>query len=354
MNTRVVGFRYANEAVGALVLVAVLMFVMALVQAGRIREWFDPGVTIKVILPDEGLFGLTEGATVEILGAKAGEVRHIVLTPAQHMYAEIYVRKAMLGFLRHDSQAIIRKQFGVAGASYLELTRGAGAPLDQEYAVLTATAERPPTDAMSELIAEIQKKVIPMIDDAQVALRTLTALAVSLQDPHTPLQQLLADLHAITGRLERGEGAVGRLLSDDTLARDLETLLRQVNTTMQRLEPILIAVETTTRHTAALTAALDTYTEGLPQFSKRMQALLTSLQAMLTDLSRTTPELPRLTKNLAHTTESLPLLLVQTEQSLDNLDKLLQQLRSHWLLGGRRSEAQQEPSRRLPVREITP
>ena len=354
MNTRVTGFRYTNEAVGGLVLVTVLMFVIALVQAGRIREWFNPGATIKVILPAEGLFGLTEGATVEILGTKAGEVRRIVLAPAQRMYAEIYVRKAMLGFLRHDSQAIIRKQFGVAGASYLELTRGGGEPLDQEYAVLTATAERAPTDAMSDLIAEIRKKVLPMIDDAQGALQALTSLAVSLQDPQGRVQQLLADLHAITGKLERGEGAVGRLLSDDTMARDLETLLRQVNTAVQRLEPILSAVETTTRHTAALAATLDTYTGGLPQFNKRMQALQTSLQAVLTDLSRTTPELPRLTRNLANTTESLPLLVVQTEQSLDNLDKLLQQLRSHWLLGGRRSEAQQEPSRRLSVLEITP
>ena len=113
VNTRVTGFRYTNEAVGALVLVAVLMFVMALVQAGRIREWFNPGITIKVILPAEGLFGLTEGATVEILGTKAGEVRRLVLAPTQHMYAEIYVRKAMLPFLGRDSQAIIRKQFGL-------------------------------------------------------------------------------------------------------------------------------------------------------------------------------------------------------------------------------------------------
>ena len=111
MSTRVAGFRYTNEAVGALVLVTVLIFVLALVQAGRIREWFDPGATIRVILPDEGLFGLTEGAPVEILGTKAGEVRRIVLAPDQHIHAVIYVRKAMLAFVRRDSQAIIRKQF---------------------------------------------------------------------------------------------------------------------------------------------------------------------------------------------------------------------------------------------------
>jgi phospholipid/cholesterol/gamma-HCH transport system substrate-binding protein len=354
MNTRVVGFRYTNEAVGALVLVAVLLFVIALVQAGRMREWFDPGTTIRVILPAGGLFGLKVGAPVEILGTKAGEVRRIILDPAQSIHAEIYVRKAMLGFVRRDSQAIIRKQFGVAGASYLELTRGSGAALDWAYAVFTATAERPPTDAMGELIAEIRQNVVPIVDDARVALQVLTALVVSLQDPQGRVQHLLTNLHAITEKIERGEGVVGRLLSDDTLVRGLETLLHQLNADVQRLEPILSALDTTARHAATVTATLDTYTGGLPQFSKRLQALQASLQAVLTDLSRTTPELPRLTRNLAKTTESLPLLVVQTEQSLDNLDKLLQQLRRHWLLGGQRSEAQQEPSRRLSVLEITP
>jgi phospholipid/cholesterol/gamma-HCH transport system substrate-binding protein len=131
----------------------------------------------------------------------------------------------MLGFVRRDSQAIIRKQFGVAGASYLELTRGRGEPLDWEYAVLTAPAERAPTDTVSALIAEIQSKVAPLLDDAQVALHTLTTLAVGLQDPNGTLQRLLADLHAMTGRLQRGEGAVGRLLNNETSARDLETFL---------------------------------------------------------------------------------------------------------------------------------
>jgi phospholipid/cholesterol/gamma-HCH transport system substrate-binding protein len=353
MSTRVAGFRYTNEAVGALVLVTVLIFVMALVQAGRIREWFDPGATIKVILPAEGLFGLTAGATVEILGTKAGEVRRIVLDPAQHMHAEVYIRKAMMAFVRRDSQAIIRKQFGVAGASYLEITRGSEAPLDWKYAVITATAERAPTDTMSELIAELRSKVVPLLDEAQVAIQTLTALAVGLQDPHGGLQRLLADLHAITGKLERGEGTVGRLLSDETLARNLTTFLEQTNAAIPQLGPALSSVEGAARNAAALTAALNKSSAGLPQLIQHLQTTLTSLQGVLTDLRRTTPELPRLTKSLANTTESLPLLMVQTEQTLDNLDKLLRQLRAHWLLGGRQSDGQESP-RRLPALEIKP
>jgi len=260
----------------------------------------------------------------------------------------------MLGFVRRDSQAIIRKQFGVAGASYLELTRGSGAPLDWEYAVLTATAERAPTDTVSALIAEIQSKVVPLLDDAQVALHTLTALAVSMQDPNGNLQRLLADLHAMTGKLQRGEGAIGRLLNNDTLARDLEAFLDRTRADLRRLAPALSAVESAARNMTALTTVLNKSSESLPQLTQRLQATLASLQEVLADLRRTTPELPRLTKGLAHTTEGLPLLMVQTEQTLDNLDKLLRQLRGHWLLGGRRSDAQQESARRLPALEITP
>ena len=354
MHTRGTGFRYTNEAVGALVLVTVLIFVLALVQAGRIREWFNPGATIKVILPAEGLFGLTQGAQVDLLGTRAGEVRRIVLDPDRQIHAEIYVRKAMLAFVRRDSQAIIRKQFSVAGASYLELTRGSGEALDWEYAVLTATAERAPTDTVSALIAEIQSKVVPLIEDAQVAMHTLTALAVGLQDPNGNVQRLLADLHAMTGKLQRGEGAVGRLLNNDTLARDLETFLDRTRADMRRLGPTLSALEAAARNVTAMTTGLNKSSENLPQLTQRLQATLASLQEVLTDLRHTTPELPRLTKGLANTTESLPLLMVQTEQTLDNLDKLLRQLRAHWLLGGRRSNAQQESSRRLPALEITP
>lgn len=354
MNTRFAGFRYTHEAVGTLVLGTLLIFVLALMQADHIREWFDPAATVRVILPAEGVFGLTQGARVEILGTKAGDVRKIVLAPDQHLHAEISVRNTMLAFVRRDSQAIIRKQFGVAGASYLEITRGSGAPLDREYAVLTAIAERAPTDAASELIAEIRSRVLPIIEDSQVALQTFTALASSLQGPIDSLQPILTDLNIITGRLERGEGSVGRLLTEDTVARDLETLLAQASVDMQRLGAILTATAETARHAATLTATLNKYTGALPQLAKRVDALLVPLQKVLEDLRKTTPELPRITKSMADTTEGLPLLILQTEQSLDSLEKLLKQLRSHWLLGGRRSDAAQESSRRLPALDITP
>ena len=117
---------------------------------------------------------------------------------------------------------------------------------------------------MSELIAELRSKVVPLIEDAQVAIQTLTALAVGLQDPNGGLQRLLADLHAITGKLERGEGVVGRLLSDEALARNLATFLEQTSAAMPQLGPAFSAVEVAARNAAALTAALNKSSGSLP------------------------------------------------------------------------------------------
>jgi hypothetical protein len=53
MNGRKSPFRYTNEAVGALVLLTVIVFIAAVLQSGRLQNWFDPGVKLKVILPKE-------------------------------------------------------------------------------------------------------------------------------------------------------------------------------------------------------------------------------------------------------------------------------------------------------------
>ena len=108
-------FRYTNEAVGLFVLMTLLIFIAGLIYSGRVSEWFNPGETLRVLLPDDGLSGLTRGSTVEILGTKAGEVREIVINPSEKIYAEVRIDREMALFVRSDSKATIRRTFGIAG-----------------------------------------------------------------------------------------------------------------------------------------------------------------------------------------------------------------------------------------------
>ena len=86
--------------------------------------------------------GLSPGAEVQVLGIRAGEVRRIVIDPNQRMHAEARIEEQMTPFIRRNSQVVIRRQFGVAGAAFLEVSRGTGEPMDWGFAVLAAGTDR--------------------------------------------------------------------------------------------------------------------------------------------------------------------------------------------------------------------
>ncbi len=325
-------FRYTHEAVGALVLLALLIFIAAVLQTGRLRNWFEPAATLKVILPAEGLFGLSRGAKVEILGTQAGTVSEIVVQSGQEIHAVVDLKQKMKEFVRRDSGAIIRKEFGVAGAAFLEISRGTGEPLDWDYAVINAVAERAPTESMGELLSEVRTKVIPIIDEAQ---------------------RLLVSLNTITGKIAGGEGAIGRLLVEDRLAIEVEDLLSQVNTNIGKLSPMLESLQTTVRNLAVLSTEIAKQSGEIPQVTRDAAKVLASLQLIMQDLSRTTPQLPKMIENVSAAATDVPALLGQTQQVLYELEGLLRQLRSHWLLGGGGNSGP-PGNGRIPAREVTP
>jgi phospholipid/cholesterol/gamma-HCH transport system substrate-binding protein len=345
--------RYASEIVGTLVLVAVIVFVLALFVGGRIEEWLNPGLNVRIVMPSEGLYGLSEGSSAEILGSKAGEVRRIVIQPDESIYAEVHIKDSMADFVRRDSEVVIRKRFGVAGDAFLDISRGDGQPLDEEYAVLEARIDRAASASAGELLAQIRDKALPVIDDAASTINALAALTDGLQDPQGNLQQTLTNLNAVTGRLARGEGAVGRLLVEDSLVRELETLVAGLNRTLGGMSPVLDELQVTVRNIAVMSEAISTQSQAIPEVSRRMGSVLDSVDDILKDLKRTTPELPRIARSMAATTENLPILLLQTQQTAAELEMLIRQLRASWLVGGGSGEPTR-PAPRISPLDVTP
>ena len=157
--------RYSDEWVGLLVIIAMLLFFGVAVEAGILSRWFQSNATLRILLPEQGSAGLSPGADVEVLGTKAGEVSRVVITPNQQMYAEASIEEQAVPFIRRDSVAVIRKRFGIAGAAYLDISRGRGQALDWGYAVIPGTTERDPTESVGTLIDEVRGKVFPVLDD---------------------------------------------------------------------------------------------------------------------------------------------------------------------------------------------
>jgi phospholipid/cholesterol/gamma-HCH transport system substrate-binding protein len=341
-------FRYVSRRVGALVLIAFGIFAIALLQAGVLRDLFKSTLSLRVILPESGLAGLDEGASVQIMGTDAGDVREIVIDPEQKFHAVVEIEEAMEPFVRRDSKVFIRKQFGIAGAAFLEITRGQGQPLDWDYAVLTAEADQAPTESMGEILEDVRAKVLPIVDQVQRTIGAAGDLITQLQAPDGQLQTILADLGKVSGRLAAGEGTVGRLLAEDTLVRQLETTLGELNQQVARLDGIVADFQTASGEVAAMSQAIGAQSGRLPAMIESANAALAAFSQVMAEAERTMPEITGLVRETSGASVALPTLLTQTQRTMAELQQLLVQLQGVWLFGGGDGGAA-EPTRLSPL-----
>jgi phospholipid/cholesterol/gamma-HCH transport system substrate-binding protein len=324
--------RYMDEWVGLVVVASVAVFLGVALQAGFLRDWFKPVSTLRILLPEAGVAGLSVGADVEVLGTRAGRIIRIVIDPSEQMHAEAEIDEQATAFIRRDSRAVIRKRFSVAGAAYVDIQRGGGPELDWNYAVIQAETERAPTETVGALIDEVRAKVFPVLDDAG---RAMKSLAVTME------------------RVEQGEGNIGRLLSDETLVRSLETTAAEAQAAAAGVRRLVAQLEPAIGRINELTTTMNAQEGGVPELLRRAEEALTSLQTATRNLSRAAERTPRIARNVENATENLPSLLTQAQQTARELEQALAQLRRSWLLGGN-AEAAEQPSDRLPATEVQP
>jgi phospholipid/cholesterol/gamma-HCH transport system substrate-binding protein len=341
-------FRYGSRRVGTLILIAFGIFVIAVLQAGFVRDLFKSTVSLRVILPETGLAGLNEGTSVDILGTDAGQVREIVIDPEQRFHAVVEIEEAMQPFVRRDSAVFIRKQFGIAGAAYLEITRGQGEPLDWDYAVLTAESGQAPTESMGEILEDVRAKVLPIVDDVQRTIGAAGDLIAQLQAPDGQLQTILVDLGKVSARLAAGEGTAGRLLADDTVVRELETTLGALNQQISHLDRIVADFQTTSGEVAAISRTLGAQSDRLPAMIESANAALAAFSQVMAEVERAMPEITGLVRETSSASIALPTLLTQTQRTMAELQQLLVQLQGVWLFGGG-DGGHAEPTRLSPL-----
>ena len=307
---RLLRLRHTDEWVGLLVVLAVAMFFGTIFEAGVLRRWLKPDSELHIVLPQNGLDGLAVGADIDVLGTHGGRVDQIVLNPNGEMYAVATIERQTDAFIRRDSRATIRRRYGVAGAAYVDITRGSGTPMDWDYAVLTATAEPNPADTITATLNQVRSELLPTLAHAQHAMTTLDAV--------------ITDIKA-------GHGSAGRLLTDDTLIRRSEDTVATLKAEIARLGPIL---------------------ERVPGLLNQSHAVLVNVQSMSGDLKHATPQLPGIAHNVADSTSNLPALLTQTQATAEQLQLLVTQLRGTWLLGG--SGSVKPDPLRLPPQAVRP
>jgi phospholipid/cholesterol/gamma-HCH transport system substrate-binding protein len=204
-----IGWREAR--VGALILVALALLAYGIFRIGEIFDVFADRYELVTLFPNAA--GLTEGSPVTLAGQRVGQVKRIDFIPMEqkrggnHVALTLAVAEEVQEQIREDSQARLRTQ-GLLGDRFVDVAPGT-----------PAARVLQPGDTLPSVPP-------PELEDV------LATAAEVLADA----QRVMRGLSDITGRLQRGEGTLGRLITEDDLylrlaasAGQLETVLQEIN-----------------------------------------------------------------------------------------------------------------------------
>jgi phospholipid/cholesterol/gamma-HCH transport system substrate-binding protein len=309
-------FRNVNELNGLLVLSVLALVLAGVIFSGHSQRWFSPKYTFDVLLPEEGASGLRTGADVFILGVSVGVVNDIIVSDDGRMRARVKIRRDFARFVRTDSTASIKKVFDVAGDSYLEITRGAGAALPARNPEVACLALEDSFGRMEHMLADLHSALMPVVKKAGVGLDEWTQLGGDLRKNGEQLHELIAQLHGLATEVEQGKGTVGTLITDNSLAEDARRLLARANETMGEL-----------------------------------QEMATNLNGAAKNVQTGTTRLPEITDAMANEAKDLPGLVLQTQVSMRELERLIEAMQRNWLVRKYVDKTDPPPLRPLPENE---
>ncbi len=293
MSTKPFQFRYVNEIVGGFVLLVVVLLLAAVIVAGRAQGWFEPVYRIHLDFPPQGSLEVQIGTPVQILGATVGRVEEIDVDEDGFMTGLMTVKGDFYQFVRTDSQAIVKKKFGIAGDAFIEITKGSG-PALPTGAGLVAIKDSDLNELLEQLLSQVRDATLPLLESVKKAADEYAGLAAELRSPEGALLRVMANVEAITRKIEQGEGPAGRLLGDPALADEIQGIVNQV-------------------------------------------------AQILADVKAATVNLPPMADTVNREVQDLPGTVWQTQQAIREAERLITGVQQHWLI-----------RKHIPQAELTP
>ncbi len=181
------------------------IFVLAIFIIGRQKNLFNP--VFKLTTTFYNVSGLQVGNNIRFSGINVGTVDNIVIINDSTVRVDMLIRKEIHQFIKSDCQVTIGSE-GIIGDRLLIITQGStDAPLAKEGQKLISTE--------------------PVETDAIMASIEVTAANAEV------ISEQLAD---IMSNINGGEGTLGRLIQDTTIANNLDQTIQNLKTSSKGLD----------------------------------------------------------------------------------------------------------------------
>jgi phospholipid/cholesterol/gamma-HCH transport system substrate-binding protein len=305
-------FRRVNEITGVFVLAVLAVLIAVVVWTGHSQRWFRSKVTLRITLPESGAAGIRQGSEVYFLGTRVGSVSDVIVDTAGRMEARTSIRHDFFLFVRADSSAVVKRTFGLAGDSFFEITRGQGQPLPEQNATIVCKDQM--QSPLESAVEEIRRETVLVLKKTSAGLDAWTELGTNLLQSEARLEQLLVHADDIAADLQQGKGTIGQLLNDSSAADGLKTLLVKAN-----------------------------------QSADELKLTLNNLESASGNIQQATTNLPSLSADLDRDAREIPALILQTQSSMVELERVFEAVERHWLLRKYVNRTNPPPLRPIPA-----
>jgi len=237
--------KFNNIKLGLFLLGGLLFLVLMLYMIGKNQHLFGKTYLLKARF--ENVNGLVAGNNVRVSGIQAGSVKQISFLSDTMIEVSMLIDRKMKTIIRRNAVVSIGTE-GLVGNKVVNIVPGRGAaPLAEEGDLLTSkknidtedmlqTLSRTNNDAAS-IAAELKmtierlnqsKGLWQLINDESIPA-SLKKSALNIQQATAKANDLAGNLDEIVTAVKEGKGSIGTLLTDSSLAVELNTAAATIN-----------------------------------------------------------------------------------------------------------------------------
>lgn len=321
-------YRFANQVVGAFVILALALTVALIVLMGANQRWFRANYEYYSILPDAR--DVTVGMAVTFRGFTIGRVRDITLNEQNEVDLRFTIQEEYADQVRENS--IIQVVSNPLGGGEIVFHQG--------------RVETPRLPEGSRIPLYDSKEGLRLRDDnAVIVLRSADPIAqiIGQVDPIlVNLDRVLLNVAELTGDLE--QALDGEL---DAVVEDLASISDNLRTTTEALRDPTGLIPTLLDPQGSVASLLDDDNELYDQIT----SVVSSLERSVSSLQSSLQEVSRFTEFVNNAQPQISTLLEQGRDTLDTSEDVLEGLRNNPLLRGGIPDEVEQPSTFQGIRD---
>jgi phospholipid/cholesterol/gamma-HCH transport system substrate-binding protein len=243
--------------VGIFVVIGIFLLVFMTLKIEKFRIGKEAGYLLYIYF--DSVAGLTKNSPVRVAGVPVGTVEKVALDQGKgkvtfHLPYNITIYKDAKAFLKSE---------GFLGEKFIEISPGTSkSPKMEPGGIVDQGA--PPTDVeqflssmiavgedlkgiikpLGEVLNSIEpKKVEQIVNNVDKFSGQLTSLAKDSKETIEKAKSAFSSMEDIGEKVKKGEGTLGKLVSDETLYRDAQEVVEKVKGTVEALKNVSDKIE---------------------------------------------------------------------------------------------------------------